>query len=72
MILQEEKIRKHWPQIPDHPYRILITGGAGSVKGDTLLNLVSYQPDVDKIQLYAKNTYDEKYQQLIKKEKVQA
>ena len=49
MILQEEKIRKHWPQIPDHPYRILTTGGAGSVKGDTLLNLVSYQPDVDKI-----------------------
>ena len=31
----KEKISKHilkWPQIPDHPYRILITGSNGSGK----------------------------------------
>ena len=29
----KENIKKHhpsWPQIPDHPCRILITGGCGS------------------------------------------
>ena len=31
----KEIIKGHntnWPQIPDHPYRILITGGSGSGK----------------------------------------
>ena len=28
-----------WPYIPDHPYRILITGGSGSGKTKALLNL---------------------------------
>ena len=27
-----------WPFIPDHPYRILITGGSGSGKTNALLN----------------------------------
>ena len=27
-----------WPYIPDHPYRILIIGGSGSGKANTLLN----------------------------------
>ena len=26
------KHNKNWPYIPDHPYRILITGGSGSGK----------------------------------------
>ena len=26
-----------WPYIPDHPYRILIIGGSGSGKTNTLL-----------------------------------
>ena len=26
-----------WPYIPDHPYRILIVGGSGSGKTNTLL-----------------------------------
>ena len=30
-----------WPYIPDHPYRILIIGGSGSEKTNTLLNLIN-------------------------------
>ena len=51
-----ENNRKHisnWPYIPDHPYRILIIGGSGSGKTNTLLNLINNQPDIDKIYLYA-------------------
>ena len=33
---------------PDYPYRILIIGGSGSEKTDSLFNLVSHQPDIDK------------------------
>ena len=29
------------PHIPDHPYRILIIGGLGSGKTNTLLNLIN-------------------------------
>ena len=32
-----------WPYIPDHPYRILIIGGSGSGKTNTLLNLINEQ-----------------------------
>ena len=28
---------ENWPYIPDHPYRILIIGGSGSGKTNTLL-----------------------------------
>ena len=28
----------NWPYVPDHPYRILIIGGAGSGKINVLLN----------------------------------
>ena len=44
-----------WPYIPDHPYRILIIGGSGSGKTNTLLNLIRQQDDIDKIYLYAKD-----------------
>ena len=43
-----------WLYIPDHPYRILIIEGSGSVKTNALLNLVNNQPDIDKIYLYVK------------------
>ena len=32
---------RNWPQIPDHPYRILINGGSGSGKTNLLFNLIS-------------------------------
>ena len=50
---------------PDHPYRILIRGGSGSGKTNTLLNLINNQPGIYKIYLYAKDPYDAKYQFLI-------
>ena len=60
---------KNCPYIPDHPYRILIVGASGSGKTNTLLNLINKQADIDKIYLYAKNPYEEKYQFLINKRK---
>ena len=65
-----ENIIEHnskWPYIPDHPYRILIIGGSGSGKTNSLLNLINNQPDIDKIYLYAKDSYETKYQYLINK-----
>ena len=60
-----------WIYIPYHPYRILIAGGSGSGKRNTLLNLIYNQSDVDKIYLYSKDRYEAKYQYLInKREKV--
>ena len=50
-----EENNKKWPNIPDHPYRILIIGGSGSGKTNTLLNLINEQNDIDKIYLYAKD-----------------
>ena len=44
-----------WPYIPGHPYRILIIGGSGSGKANTLLNLITEQKNIDKIYLYAKD-----------------
>ena len=55
-----------WSYIPDHPYRILIIGGSGSGKTNTLLNLVNKQKDIDKIYLYAKDLSEPKYEYLIK------
>ena len=60
-----------WPYIPDHQSRILIIGGSGSGKTNSLLNLIHNQSDIDKICLYAKDPYQAKYHHLInKREKV--
>ena len=55
-----------WPYIPDHPYRILVIGGSGSGKTNTLLNLINKQKDIDKMYLYAKDLSEPKYEYLIK------
>ena len=57
----------NWPQIPDHSYRILIIGGSGSGKTNSLFSLINQQPDIDKIYLYIKDPYEAKYQFLINK-----
>ena len=68
--VMKENVKEHnlnWPQIPDHPYRILIIGGVGYRKTNSLFNLVNQQPDIDKMYLYARNPYKAKYQLLINK-----
>ena len=61
------KHNKNWPYIPDHLYRILIIGGSGPGKTNVLWNLIENQSDIDKIYLYAKDSYECKYQYLINK-----
>ena len=55
----------NWPQDLDDPYRILIIGGSGSEKTNALLYLIIHQSDHGKINLYAKDPYEAKYQFLI-------
>ena len=53
----QENIKKHntnWPQIPNHPYKILTIGGSGSGK-------TNHQPDIDKTYLHVKDSYEAKY-----------
>ena len=60
----KENIKEYnssWSQIHDPPYRILIIGGSGSGKTNSLFNLISHQPDIDNISLYAKDPYEGKY-----------
>ena len=57
----------NWPYIPDHPYRTLIIVGSRTGKTNGLLNLINNQQDIDKIYLYAKDPYEDKYQYLINK-----
>ena len=65
----QEKTEKHnpnWPQIPDHPYTILVTAGSELGETNALLNL-SHQPDIDEIYLFVKGPYKAKHQLLISK-----
>ena len=58
----KENIKEHnpnWPQIFDHPYRMLIIGGSGCGKTNSSFNLISHQPDIDKVFLYVKDLYEE-------------
>ena len=59
-----KKHTEKWPYIPDHPYRILIVGGSGSGKTNTLLNLINQQ-----IYLYANDLSESKYEHLINNRK---
>ena len=58
-----------WPYIPIHPYRIYILyliitiSSSGSGKTKALLSLIKHQrPDIVKIYLHVKDTFDSKYQ----------
>ena len=55
-----KKHKEKWPYIPDHPYKILIIGGSGSGKTNTLLNLINEQNDIDKIYLNARELNEPK------------
>ena len=59
--------KEKWPYVPDHLYRISITGDSRSRKTNTLLHLIREQDDIDKICLYAKDLSEPKYEFLIKK-----
>ena len=66
----KKPIKRHNPiqqQILDNRYRILITGGSGSGKINSILNLINEKPDIDKIYLYAKDSFKRKFQFLINK-----
>ena len=66
----KENIKKHnqnWPQILDHPHRILIVEGSASGKINALLDLISHKLYTDKNYLDAKDPYEAKYQSLTKK-----
>ena len=60
----KEYIKEHnsnWLiQVPDHSYRILITG-----KRNSLFNLITHQGNIDEIHLYCKDPCETKYQFLI-------
>ena len=58
-----------WPFIPNHPYRIIITGGSGSGKTNAFINLINEQIDIGKIYLRARDLSKPKYEYLIKKRK---
>ena len=62
-----KKQNEKWPNIPDHPYRIIIISGSGSGKTNALINLINEQNDIDKIYLYARDLSEPKYEYLIKK-----
>ena len=66
----KEEPKEHnpnWPEISDHPYRLLIIGSCGSVKTNSISNLINQQPDIDKNYLFVKDLNEAKYQFLIKK-----
>ena len=58
----EENIKEHnpnWSEISEHSYKILIIGGCGCGKTNSLFNLISQQLDIDKNYLNVKHPYKE-------------
>ena len=55
------------PPISDHPFTLLIIEVSGSDKLNSLFNLISKQPYINKTHLYAKDPHETKYQFLFKK-----
>ena len=56
----------NWSYPPDHPYGILIVGGSGQGKLNTLMSLIN-QKYIDKIYSYSKYPKESKYQLLSNK-----
>ena len=76
MIILQNKTEEHnpnWPQIFDHPYRILVLGGSGFGKTNALLNLIKQQDDDDysviKIYFYFRDQNEENINIVLKKVK---
>ena len=62
--LTKEDIKEHnpnWPQLPNHPCRILIVGGSGSGKRNAWFDLIILR----NFYLFVKDPYEAKYQLLI-------
>ena len=60
----KENLNEHnpnWLQVADQIYRILIIGDSGSRKTNSLLSLISQQPDINKIYLWPKDPYEAEY-----------
>ena len=38
---KKQEQNPNWPQIPDDPYRIIVIGGSGSGKINSLFNLIN-------------------------------
>ena len=70
MMVQRENIKEHnsnWPEIPCHTYRMLIIGGSGSGKTNSLFDLICHQPNIHKNYLNAKDPFEANCQLLINK-----
>ena len=65
MIILSKKTSKEIIQI-GHKFLIIPTAYL-IVEKNALINLISHQPNIDKIYLYAKDPYEAKYQLLINK-----
>ena len=50
----------NWPQIYNHCYRILITGGSGYGKTNSLLYVISHRLNVDKF-IYMLKTHAKQF-----------
>ena len=54
------------PYVPDHPYRIFITGCSGSGENIWLFSLIKHQePDIDRIYLHFEDPFESMYQLLM-------
>ena len=63
--VRKQIIKEHnpdMPQIPHHPYIMLIIESFGYRKRNSLFNVINQQTDIDKTYLYAKDLYEAKYQ----------
>ena len=50
---KKKKHNPNWSETPDQLYRILIIGGYGYGKTNSLFNLINQRPNIDIMYLYA-------------------